>query len=134
LYRAFTSKQGTRQPFYSKKFGFLRGVAATVLFFIITCYGWLLFRATSLTQVVTFTKIVFVDFGNFALSMPKPPLAALLGIPILFGYELLQYMALKPDFNRGFSIPARAAFYATLIFILLMGASNAPAQFIYSQF
>lgn len=134
LYRAFTPKQATKQPFNSKNFGFLGGVAATVLFFIITCYGWLLFRATSLFQVVTFTKILFVDFGNFALSMPKPPLAALLGIPILFGYELLQYMALKPNFNRRFSIPARAAFYATLIFILLMGASNAPAQFIYSQF
>ncbi|MDF5713195.1 MAG: MBOAT family protein [Rhizonema sp. NSF051] len=136
-YRVFTPKESKKHSEASKSQGFgnLRGIAAIVLFFIVTCYGWLLFRADSLTQVMTFTKILFADFGNFALRMPKPPLSAMLGIPLLIGYELLEYFkANRPHFNSRFDIPARAVFYATLIFILLMGTSNAPAQFIYSQF
>lgn len=132
LYRAISSFD-TKQKLKSKV-GLLRGLVAGGLFFILTCYGWLLFRASSLTQIITFTKILFTDFGNFALSMPKPPLAALFGIPILIGYEVLEYIAGSSDFSRRVPTPFRAAFYATLIFILLMGASNAPAQFIYSQF
>jgi alginate O-acetyltransferase complex protein AlgI len=108
-------------------------IAAILFFFIITCYGWLLFGAISLAQVITFTKILFTDFGNLSLTIPKPPLAVMLGIPLLIGYEFLKY-AVKSNLNRHFPPPVRAAFYATLIFILLMGTSNAPAQFIYSQF
>ncbi|MBR8836305.1 MAG: MBOAT family protein [Stigonema ocellatum SAG 48.90 = DSM 106950] len=134
LYRAFTPKKDNLQKSSSKSLKILGGIATTLLFFTITCYGWLLFRATSLAQVVTFTKILFVDFGNFALSMPKPPLAALVGIPILISYEILDYVTGLPQVIRYFPTPARAAFYAVLIFILLMGTSNAPAQFIYSQF
>jgi hypothetical protein len=57
-----------------------------------------------------------------------------LGIPLLIGYEFLAYQTDNPDFYRRYSTPARAAFYTALIIILLMGESNAPAQFIYSQF
>jgi hypothetical protein len=61
-------------------------------------------------------------------------LPALLGIPLLIGYEFFEYQANSSDFYRRFPTPARAALYAALIIILLMGESNAPAQFIYSQF
>jgi D-alanyl-lipoteichoic acid acyltransferase DltB (MBOAT superfamily) len=102
-------------------------------FFLVTCYGWLLFRATSLTQIVKFTGLLVTDFGNLALAMPRPPLSVLLGIPVLLTYELIEYLRQKPAFSQ-VALPIRAAFYAILIFILLMGGSNEPAQFIYSQF
>ncbi|MBW4552589.1 MAG: MBOAT family protein [Aphanocapsa sp. GSE-SYN-MK-11-07L] len=108
-------------------------VLKVFLFFGLTCYGWMLFRATSLTQIISFTNVLFTDFGNFAVSMPKPGLSVLLGIPILIGYELLEYLSRKPVLSY-VNIPVRSAFYATLILILLMGGSNEPAQFIYSQF
>ncbi len=133
VYRAFTPKIN-QQPRSKNNLRLLKTLLATISFFIITCYGWLLFRATSLAQIITFTKILFIDFGNLALSMPKPPLPALLGIPLLIAYELFEYQTNNPYFSRRYPTPARAALYAALIIILLMGESNAPAQFIYSQF
>lgn len=132
-YRFFTPKAKKQQP--SKTgLSLLGGLGATLFFFILTCYGWLLFRATSLAQIITFTKILFLDFGNLTLSIPKPPLPALLGIPLLIGYEVVEYLAENSQLKRRFPTPARAALYAALIIIVLMGQSNAPAQFIYSQF
>lgn len=133
VYRAFNPK-GIKQPPGKKGLAIPGALITTLLFFILTCYGWLLFRATSLEQIITFTKILFVDFGNLTLTLPKPPLPALLGIPLLIGYEVFEYQANNPDFYRRFPTPARGALYAALIIILLMGESNAPAQFIYSQF
>lgn len=133
VYRAFTPKAKQQSP--SKTgFGLLKGLVAIAFFFVLTCYGWLLFRATSLAQIITFTKILFLDFGNFALSVPKPPLPVLLGLPLLIGYEVVEYLSANSQSKRRYPIPARAAVYAALIIILLMGESNAPAQFIYSQF
>jgi alginate O-acetyltransferase complex protein AlgI len=133
LYRLFAPKK-SQEPSINKGFSLIKGLAATILFFVLTCYGWLLFRATSLEQIITFTKILFWDFGNLALDVPKPPLSASLGIPVLIAYEVLGYIFGKPDFRYRFPIPVRAAFYAVVIFILLMGESNAPTQFIYSTF
>ncbi|NDJ17674.1 MBOAT family O-acyltransferase [Myxacorys almedinensis] len=112
----------------------LGSAPAIALFFGLTCYGWLLFRATSLEQVITFTRLLIVDFGNLSLSMPKPPLSALLGIPVWVAYECLEYLTHSLKLKLWFPTPLRAALYATLILILIMGESNAPAQFIYSQF
>ena len=133
VYRAFVPNT-KEQKFSNQGLNLLSEGATTLFFFAIVCYGWLLFRATNLGQVIGFTKILFLDWGNFSLSMPKPPLSALLGIPLLISYEVLQYTAGKPDFSDRLPTPMRAALYATIIFILLMGTSNAPAQFIYSQF
>ncbi|WP_202951048.1 MBOAT family O-acyltransferase [Fortiea contorta] len=133
IYRFFGTKKN-QETANNKFLVFIQGLAATLIFFVLTCYGWLLFRATSLEQIITFTKILFLDVGNLALNVPKPPLSALMGIPVLIGYEILGYIFGKPDFRYRFPIPARAAFYAIVIFILLMGQSNAPTQFIYSTF
>ncbi len=133
IHRVFNPK-ATKQPSSKNGLSFLGALVATLCFFIVTCYGWLLFRANSLSQIITFTKILVVDFGNLTLSIPKPPLPALLGIPLLIGYEVFEYQADNPDFLRRYPTPARGALYAALIIILLMGESNAPAQFIYSKF
>ena len=133
VYRAFTPK-ATKQHERKNGLKLLETLVATLFFFTVTCYGWLLFRATTLAQIITFTKILFGDFGNLALSIPKPPLPALLGIPLLICYEVVEYQTDNPHFYRRYPTPARGALYAALIIILLMGESNAPAQFIYSQF
>ena len=112
----------------------LRSLAAIALFFALTSYGWLLFGVTSFERIATLTRILFTDIGHLALSMPMPPLAALLGIPLLIAYEILEYRLGKPQFYLRLPTPARGALYAAFIFIVLMGGSNAPAQFIYSKF
>ncbi|MGH8223765.1 MAG: MBOAT family O-acyltransferase, partial [Woeseiaceae bacterium] len=111
-----------------------RSLASMAGFFALTCYGWLLFRATSLQQVVQFTQILFADFGNLAYSMAMPTFAAMVGLPILALLDIADY---RGGLDRAyFRAPAfaRGALAATMLFALLMGTSNAPQQFIYFQF
>lgn len=123
----------------SKKAGnlnhsWVRSLGMGVIFFVLTCYGWLLFRAVSFEQIAHFTQILFTDVGNFSMSMPRPMLPALLGLPVLVLYEILAYRAATVHFYYRYSALIRGAFYAVLTMLIVMGSSNAPAQFIYFQF
>ena len=109
-------------------------VCATAFFFVLTCYGWLLFRAISLEQVIEFTRTLITGPFDLTPSLRVPRLPALVGIPLLIGYEAAEYAAGSNVFYRRFPTPIRAAWYATLIFVILMGSSNEPSQFIYFQF
>ena len=103
-------------------------------FFMITCYGWLLFRATSIDQVAEFTRILVSDFGNLTLTMQPPTFAALAGLLIVVVLEAVEYrVGLKEVHARANSL-FKGAVCAALVFVLLMGSSNAPQQFIYFQF
>jgi alginate O-acetyltransferase complex protein AlgI len=109
-------------------------VASLGLFFCLTCYGWLLFRATSFSQIAQFTATLFTDFGNLTTAVRRPTLAASAGLAVLLVFEFLEYVAGTRTFYRAWPRPIRGAFYAIVAFILLMGASNETAQFIYFQF
>ena len=114
--------------------GWIRFVVSLGVFFAFTCYGWLLFRANSFGQIASFTRTLFLDFGNLAMTLRKPPLAAMLGLPVLLFFECLEYAAGERTHYRSWPAPLRGALYATMIVILCMGLSNEPAQFIYFQF
>ena len=85
-------------------------------------------------QIIAFTRTLATGFSDLSVGMKKPTLAALLGLPMLIGYELAQYRAGTATFYRRLPAPLRGALIATLIFITLLGTSNEPAQFIYFQF
>jgi hypothetical protein len=107
---------------------------ATAFFFALTCYGWLLFRATSLDQVIEFTGTLISGPFDLTLNLRTPRLPALVGMPLLILYEAAEYAAGSNVFYRRLATPIRGAWYATLIFVLIMGSSNEPSQFIYFQF
>jgi D-alanyl-lipoteichoic acid acyltransferase DltB (MBOAT superfamily) len=104
------------------------------VFFLFCCYGWLLFRAHSFEQIKTFTSLLF-GFGTAGPSViSKPTTSALLGILVLGLLQFLDYRAGKLEsFNR-WPPALQGLLYAIVIFILVMGTSNAPVQFIYFQF
>jgi len=112
----------------------IRFAASMGLFFLLTCYGWLLFRASSLDQVVRFTGTLFGDFGDLATVIRRPTLSAQAGLLVLIGFECLEYAAGARTFYRAWPRPVRGAFYAVVAFIVVMGTSNETAQFIYFQF
>jgi D-alanyl-lipoteichoic acid acyltransferase DltB (MBOAT superfamily) len=105
-----------------------------VLFFQVVCYGWLLFRAKSFEQIVQLTSAILHGFGNTAITLPRPPFSAMLGLILLIIYEVAQFNDGSAEFYRRWPRPVRGAMYACFTFILLMGLSNAPTQFIYFQF
>ncbi len=104
------------------------------IFFVLTCYGWLLFRANSLGQVVAFTQTLLTGPFDLALHIKRPPLAGMLGLPFLIGYELLEYARGSWQFYRSMPAPVRGILYGLIVFLTLLGTSNEPQQFIYFQF
>ncbi len=113
----------------------LRNLGASLLFFGLTCYGWLIFRATSIGQVGRFTKSLLRRWDlTFFTTIQTPSPAAQVGLAVLIGFEILEYLAGSRTFYRSWPRPVRGAFYALLTFLLVMGFSNEPAQFIYFQF
>jgi len=133
IYRLFNF-QTTENPAERSQFKLLPSIGLTALFFALTCYGWLLFRANSLEQIVNFTKLLVTDIGNFSLSMPKPTLPALFGLPLLILYECLEFQSKSVHFYYRYSALIRGVLYAIFTLLIVMGTSNAPAQFIYFQF
>lgn len=112
----------------------INSLTATLVFFIFTCYGWLLFRANSFEQIVSFTQILFTDVGNFNLTILKPTLAGLCGLPLLIIYEFFAFYNQSRNFYIRIPAVIRGIFYALLTIIMIMGMSNEPEQFIYFQF
>lgn len=103
-------------------------------FGLVTLYGWLLFRARSFDQIADFTRVLMTDFGNFSLGPALPSLAPMLGIVLLSGFEIAQYRAGRATFYQKIPLPLLGLLIAAMIFLMVMGMSNEPAQFIYFQF
>lgn len=97
-------------------------------------YGWLLFRARSLPQVLGLTGKL-LTLSGLSLGLDAPRLSAIAGIPVLFAIDFLEYRQ-KNDEYFYHRLPAflRGALYAGMIVSLCLGLSNAPAQFIYFDF
>ena len=109
-------------------------VVSTLLFFQLVCYGWLLFRAHSFAQIADFTGQLLRGSWHVAPTLLKPSLATLVGIAVLVGYDFLAYRSGRATFYRAWPVPVRAALYAVMTFVLLMGLANARSAFIYFQF
>lgn len=102
--------------------------------FIAISYGWLLFRAPSLETVLSFSSTLVWDFGNTDLGIMRPKVAALLGIILLAGIELIEYFFKGEPFYKKLPMPAWTALYSLMIFAVLLGVGNESAQFIYFNF
>ena len=101
--------------------------------FILTCYGWLIFRATSTTQILEMTKTVFLGVGHMGSEVLFP--AMLLNVIwLLFAVQLYQYFTKNLDaFYRLDLWPIKSVTYVYW-FYLIIGVTNYAKEFIYFQF
>lgn len=134
IYRFF-DKSNLTSKFYLRYFSpLINRVIATVIFFVFTCYGWLLFRSNSFAQIFNFTQILLTNFSwNFS-GFVKPTFAGIISVPLLIIYESWEFYVGNPRFYLNFPSLFRGAFLGLLFFLMVMGMSNEPAQFIYFQF
>jgi len=105
-----------------------------VVFFQLTGLGMLIFRADTLQQLGTFVHALFFQFGTLPPTFMTPPMAALLGAPILVLLDIVTYLKISDRFYETWPRPARAGLYAVISLLLAMGSANEPAKFIYFQF
>lgn len=115
--------------------GRVQAVAKMFGFGLLTLYGWLLFRATSLAQVMSFTETLFTGAGGLAVNAAMPSFSAALGLMLLIVWELAQYRSGgEARFYQRLPAWVVGLALAIMVFLTIMGTSNEPAQFIYFQF
>ena len=114
---------------WGKSFSF--GVRLFV-FFHLTCYGWLLFRASSVQQVAGMTASLFRPWRVYDETLLLP---VLLFGGLLMTVEALLYATDRMDFLDFGWIPAevRVACYSVIIYLCLFRGGEAQS-FIYFQF
>lgn len=107
------------------------GGASIVVMFVFTCYGWLLFRATSFQQIVDMTAALATPFERIPLEHAMTLLK--LSAPLLV-VQLVQYFGSRLDFYRlPAPSPAWTVMYGAMLYcVLFLGAS--PQSFVYFQF
>lgn len=104
-----------------------------ILFFALTCYGWLLFRAPSMDTIIEFSSILVADFGNLSFGGVTPNASVFAGLPVLCAVELSEAIG-KASFYNILPRPIWTGVYACLIVGLVMGSINDSVQFIYFVF
>ncbi|MDH5676639.1 MAG: MBOAT family protein [Myxococcales bacterium] len=135
IHRAFAgpNTEGVPQGYDAR--AWLGFALKAALYFQVTCYGWLLFRAGSFAQIWDFTGLLVAGWGDeLTLHVPRPPLAALMGFAILTVMGVARLFAATPRFYRAWPEPLRAGLVAAMCVVALMGLSTESHQFIYFQF
>lgn len=116
-------------------FGGARGVWTLLCWaamFAMTCYGWLLFRAHSLDQVVAMTRSLTAPLTG--LDMEAMKRVTLIISPLLL-VQLIQWRSGELFFMklRWIPVPARVVGYSLMLYaVLFMG--GLPQSFVYFQF
>jgi D-alanyl-lipoteichoic acid acyltransferase DltB (MBOAT superfamily) len=105
-----------------------------LLFFGLTCYGWILFRSQSLSQVANLSASLWPRAGGLHLTAPIPPVSTLFGLPVLLLVELVGHLSGGKPIEKAMPMPAWTAIYALLVFGLVLGAGSVSTQFMYFDF
>jgi D-alanyl-lipoteichoic acid acyltransferase DltB (MBOAT superfamily) len=107
-------------------------VASMSLMFLFTLYGWLLFRANSLEQIVNMT-LALPHFASSAFLLRSLLKLAFYAWP-LFLMELWQYYSADLRIAMHSPAPVQAIGYTVLFFLFLTLGDFNGASFIYFQF
>lgn len=99
----------------------------------VTIFSMMLFRADSLDQMGRFAIAIFSN-PSWSGHLAVPNFATLPAVPLLLMLEWLAFRSQSELFYQRWPRPARAGLYTVLLFLLCLGSSNAPADFIYFQF
>ncbi len=132
LYR--TAERTTRLGAWIAGPGGLARATSWFVMFHFTCYGWLIFRARSATQLSELTQSLFTGFAPASLDV-----AGLLTPLLLYVTPLLIVHAVEARYDDGLVVPAlpvgvRYSIYAATLYLTMLFGNFGGAEFIYFQF
>ena len=107
-----------------------KGVRIVATFHMV-CVGWLIFRATSIRQVVGMVRAV-VERPAIPASAYMLPVAVLI-VPLLL-YQIAQYVTDDLDVIARTPWYVRSVFYTACFYAFVLGGEFGGSQFIYFQF
>lgn len=110
-----------------------RRLGATLGFFHLVCFGWLIFRCESLRQVWEFPYRIVTDWNWEAADREQLAVFGLLVGPVIL-LDLVAEWRRDVDFVVRWPWPVRQAAYVTILAVLALLGSRGQEQFIYFQF
>jgi D-alanyl-lipoteichoic acid acyltransferase DltB (MBOAT superfamily) len=105
-----------------------------LLYFQVTCYGWLIFRAQSVQQLAHFTRLIFTDLRVTSTTIDSLLLPMLQVVVPLLMLHVYQARKGSEDAPLRWPLLARYALYAAVFYFVLLWGDFEGAQFIYFQF
>lgn len=103
-----------------------------VSMFLLTCYGWLLFRATSIHQIIAMTGALQTPFAGMDMHLLARISGFVLPLAIVQAIQLktgeLQFMGLP-----WISSPVKVVIYSVLVYLMVFSGGQ-PQAFVYFQF
>jgi D-alanyl-lipoteichoic acid acyltransferase DltB (MBOAT superfamily) len=132
IYRLFSSFTEKR-PFVLKGVWQARlwRLLKIILFFHLVCFGWLLFRAKSITQVIDMLKALFTNFDMLSGIGLKAFLSC---VWLLLLVEYFAYRKKNTDVLYSFPVWARSIVYVIMYLSLFIYGASDGREFIYFQF
>lgn len=110
-------------------------VLRMILFFHLTCFGWLLFRAESLSQITAMTGSLLSVFRSGGYAGWQLDFSRMgIFLAVLLFVEFRQYRTVNLEVPRTWPVPARIVLYLVLVYSILILGSDKPEYFIYFQF
>ena len=105
------------------------------LFFHCVCYGWLLFRAESFSQIVDMTKALLLTLGRMPIVVvDKLPLVLLACLSLFGAVQFMQWRRNDTMFVLRLPAPVRSLVYAAGILGFIFFGKYTSESFIYFQF
>ena len=109
-------------------------VLTAFLMFHVTCYGWLIFRAESVAQLVGFSTLLVSDLQPSATTVSSLLVPFLLTVAPLLAVHVYQARKGSELAPLGAPLPWRYAVYGAVFYLVLLFGDFEGAQFIYFQF
>jgi len=109
-------------------------VALGVLMFHVTCYGWLIFRAESGSQLWRFTKLLVTDLRPTLAAWDSLVVPLLQVVLPLLAVHIYQARYRDEAAPLRLPMPVRYALYGAVFYLVLLFGDFEGAQFIYFQF
>jgi alginate O-acetyltransferase complex protein AlgI len=113
--------------------GRLARLVSQVVMFHLVCYGWLLFRATSFTQIRRFTLALLRGLGGLAAPVASVAMLVFLA-SLLWAVELWVRNADDPSRSPGWHWALGPLVCAALLVVIVMLSPPGTRSFIYFQF
>jgi D-alanyl-lipoteichoic acid acyltransferase DltB (MBOAT superfamily) len=116
--------------FLGKLPAFLQGF----LMFQAICYGWLIFRADSISQVARFTRLLFTDFQPTIATWDSLFVPMLWIVVPMLVVHVAQARKGTESAPITWPLPVRYALYGAVFYLVFLFGDFEGAQFIYFQF
>ena len=111
-----------------------RHAPAVLVMFVLTCYGWLVFRADSWAQAVQFTSRLFTAFDPSWAVVRAGGLPLLLYAGPLLAVHTAEARRGSLETVQGFPRLARYSIYAALVYAIVLFGEFEGSDFLYFQF